>query len=77
MDVNNPGEPWRNHYAHACAWDEEFPPLSLVEMFTASVAKHSERSLVEFEGRQFTYAELLAEAERFAAGLQARGPGQG
>jgi long-chain acyl-CoA synthetase len=73
MDVNNPGEPWRNHYAHACAWGEEFPPLSLVEMFTASVAEHPERPLVEFEGRQFTYAEHLAEAQRFAAGLQARG----
>lgn len=78
MDVNNPdklgpGEPWRDHYAHACAWDEQFPSLSLVEMFAASVAEHSSRPLVEFEDREFSYAEMFAEARRFAAGLQARG----
>jgi long-chain acyl-CoA synthetase len=73
MDVNYPGEPWRDHYAHAGKWDEDFPPLSLWEMFAASVAEYSDRPLVEFEGRNFSYAELFAEARRFAAGLQARG----
>lgn len=81
MDVNNPaerlGEPWRDSYAHACAWDEHFPPLSLVDMFAASVARHSHRPLVEFEGREFSYSALFAEARRFAAGLQARGVAQG
>lgn len=77
MDVSNPGEPWRDHYAHACVWDEEFPPLSLVELFAASVAEHPDRPLVEFEGRQFSYVELSAEARRFAAGLQAQGVGKG
>ncbi|MFT4028053.1 MAG: long-chain fatty acid--CoA ligase [Novosphingobium sp.] len=42
-------------------------------MFEASVAAHPDRPLVEFEGREFSYAELWAEARRFAAGLQARG----
>lgn len=82
MDVSSPpqswpGEPWRDHYAHACAWDERFPPLSLVEMFAASVAAHPDRPLVEFEGREFSYGELFAEARRFAAGLQARGLAKG
>lgn len=77
MDVSNPGEPWRNHYAHPCAWEEEFPPLSLVEMFAASVAAHPGRPLVEFEGRQFSYAEMFAESRRFAAGLQAQGLSKG
>jgi long-chain acyl-CoA synthetase len=83
MDVNNPpgeprpDEPWRDSYAHACAWDEYFPPLSLVEMFAASVAEHPARPLVEFERREFTYVELFAEARRFAAGLQARGVARG
>lgn len=82
MDVNNPeelrpGEPWRDSYAHACAWDEYFPPLSLVEMFAASVAAYPGRPLAEFEGREFSYAELFAEARRFAAGLQARGVTKG
>lgn len=82
MDVNNPGElrleePWRDNYAHACAWDEQFPPLSLVDLFAASVAAHPSRPLVEFEGREFSYSQLFAEAHRFAAGLQARGIGKG
>lgn len=82
MDVNNPGEPrpiepWKDSYGHACAWDETFPPLSLVEMFAASVAAHAARPLVEFEGRDFSYAALFAEARRFAAGLQARGVARG
>lgn len=77
MDVSYPAEPWRDHYAHACAWDEKFPPLSLVEMFATSAAAYADRPLVEFEGRRFSYAELFAEARRFAAGLQARGLGKG
>ena len=82
MNVSSPiesaaGEHWGDNYAHACAWDESFPPLSLTEMFAASVAEHPDRALVEFEGRQFRYAELIAEAHRFAAGLQASGVAQG
>ena len=82
MDVSSseesgPAEPWRRHYAHACAWEAQFPPLSLVEMFAASVAEYPDRPLVEFEGRHFTYAELFAESRRFAAGLQARGLAKG
>ncbi|MEO5586479.1 MAG: AMP-binding protein [Novosphingobium sp.] len=42
-------------------------------MFAAAVAAYPDRLLAEFEGRQFTYAELFAESRRFAAGLQARG----
>ncbi len=76
MDVNT-AEPWREHYAHASAWDQHFPPLSLVEMFAASVAAYPDRPLVEFEGRQFSYAALFAESRRFAAGLQARGVTKG
>lgn len=76
MDVNS-GEPWRERYAHAGVWDQHFPPLSLVEMFAASTAEHPHRPLVEFEGRKFGYAELFAQARRFAAGLQARGVTKG
>ena len=73
MDVNKTPEPWRTNYAHPCAWEQEFPPLSLPDMFAASARAHGGQPLVEFFGRRWTYAALYAEARRFAAGLQARG----
>ena len=62
-------EPWRAHYAHPCAWDQTFPPLSLPAMFLASAAEYPERPLVEFMGRRYSYRQLAAEARAFAAGL--------
>jgi long-chain acyl-CoA synthetase len=46
-------------------------------MFAASVAQYPDRPLVEFEGREFSYAALFAEAQRLAAGLQAKGVAKG
>jgi long-chain acyl-CoA synthetase len=77
MDVSLVMEPWRDHYAHACAWDIDLPPLSLVAMFEASAAAYPERPLVSFEGRSFSYAALLDEARRFAGGLRAWGVAPG
>jgi long-chain acyl-CoA synthetase len=71
--IVNTAEPWREHYAHDCAWDLDLPPLSLVEMFETSAAAHPNRPLVQFEGRNFTYSALLDEARRFAGGLRAGG----
>lgn len=69
--------PWQAHYAHPCAWDMDFPPLTLPEMFAQSAARFAERPLVDFMGRAFTYAALHAEARAFAAGLQRLGVAQG
>ncbi len=77
MTVSTADEPWRNHYGHPCAWDQSFPPLTLPAMFAASAAAHGSRSLVEFMGRSFSYAALLAESRAFAAGLQALGVRKG
>ena len=71
------GEPWRAHYAHPGSWDCVFPPLSLPAMFTAAAARHGAAPLVDFIGRRYSYAQLHAEAQAFAAGLQALGIGKG
>lgn len=73
MDVGNATEPWRTHYAHACDWDQSFPPLAMTELFAASVAAFGERPLSDFMGRTTSYAETMAEARQFAAGLQEMG----
>ncbi|PKB14055.1 long-chain acyl-CoA synthetase [Novosphingobium kunmingense] len=78
MDVNNPtGEPWKAHYAHPCAWDMQFPPLSLPEFFADAARRHADKPLVDFLGRRYSYSELYREALCFAAGLQQRGVAKG
>jgi long-chain acyl-CoA synthetase len=73
MAPDNPDEPWRAHYAHPCAWDQAFAPLSMPAMFAASAAANAARPLVDFMGRSYSYAVLQAEAQAFAAGLQRLG----
>ncbi len=77
MDVSKVREPWHAHYAHPCAWDQQFPPLAATEMFAASVAAHPESPLSDFNGRVTSYGEAMAEARAFAAGLQAMGVEKG
>ena len=77
MDVSNSPEPWRAHYAHACDWDQQYPPLAMTDMFAASVAAHPDSPLSDFYGRITSYAGIMAEARAFAAGLQAMGIAKG
>ena len=77
MGVSELVQPWRHNYVHATVWEQEFPPLSLPDMFAASVAAHPSAPAVEFLGRNHSYADLLAQARGFAAGLQQRGIGKG
>ena len=70
-------EPWRAHYAHACDWSIDLPPLSLPDMFAAAAAAYPERPLVDFLGRRFSYAQLHREARAFAAYLQLSGLSRG
>ena len=77
MNVGNVTEPWRTHYAHPCAWDQQFPPMAMTELFAASVAAHPDRALSDFYGRTTSYAKVMAEALAFAAGLQNSGIAKG
>jgi long-chain acyl-CoA synthetase len=81
MDVSNIPDTgpdvWRRSYAHPCAWDQSFPPLSMTDLFIASVRASPDAPLADFYGRISSYADLLAEAQAFAAGLQAVGIAKG
>ncbi|WP_296675190.1 long-chain fatty acid--CoA ligase [Novosphingobium sp.] len=78
MHVNSSAAaPWAEHYAHPCAWDLAFPPLSLPDFFAAAARDHADKPLVDFMGRHFSYAELHQEALHFAAGLQEMGIAKG
>lgn len=74
----DPESIWRSAaYRHPLPWDTVFPALSLVEMFEASVAKHADRSLIDFLGRRYSYAETMDGASRVATGLAQLGFGPG
>lgn len=75
--MTDPQAVWRTAYRHPGNWDREFPPLSMVEMFDAAADSHARKPLIEFQGRRYTYAQVLASANRVAAGLAALGYGAG
>lgn len=68
---------WSTDYHHPTAWDQPFPPLSLPDMLAASVARRGDAPMLDFMGRQFSYAEVARGAARAARGLQKRGIGKG
>jgi len=77
MEIKIGSESWRSNYAHPCAWDATFQPLSMTAMFGAAVEAHGSRPMLDFFGRSFTYSQIWNQAGEFAAGLQARGVGKG
>ncbi len=77
MENGRGSEIWRTRYAHPCAWDQQFAPLAMTELFANAVAAHGDAPLVDFFGRQFTYKAMMAEARCFAAGLQKLGVAKG
>lgn len=73
MAVLTSTTPWRDQYAHPCAWDQDFAPLSLPSFFAEAVAAYGTRPLVDFMGKVRSYAGLHAESVCFAAWLQQLG----
>jgi long-chain acyl-CoA synthetase len=64
---------WRTHYAHPGAWDRSFPPLTMPQLFEASVAAHPAAILSDFMGAQLSYAAVGLLVERFAVALAGQG----
>lgn len=69
--------PWLEHYPDGISWDAELRGSTVPELLDAAVERHGEKSCTRFLGRQMTYAEVGALADRTAAGLQKRGIGKG
>ena len=75
--MTDPTAAWQNAYRHPTPWTTDYPPLSMVDLFDRSAAAHGPRPLIDFLGRQYSYAETLDGANRVAAGLAALGYGPG
>lgn len=67
MDVN------KAPYHHPTPWDTQFDSLTLPQMLERTVNYDPSAPFLHFLGRTYGYGEILEEARRFAAGLQARG----
>lgn len=68
--------PERDAIAQNAAPGDAYTPLTLPEMFSASVAADPSARLVEFLGRNFSYGQIAAQARSIAAGLQELGIGK-
>lgn len=77
MPVPDATDIWRNAYQHPTAWDQDFAPLSLPEMFEATARRVPNAWLIDFMGRKYSYAETLHGVNRVACGLAALGIGKG
>ena len=75
--MNDPEHVWRTAFRHPGRWDEDLPPLSMVELFEASARAHPDAHLLDFLGRKYSYGETLDGANRVACGLKALGYGKG
>ena len=64
-------------YRHPIAWTRPPAPLSLPDMFAASVARAPHAPLIDFLGRRFSYAETASAVDRVACGLAALGIARG
>ncbi|QDM41039.1 long-chain fatty acid--CoA ligase [Altererythrobacter sp. TH136] len=84
MDVSNgapdhsPADhPAPGQYRHPCAWDTPLAELTVPQLLQRSAAAAPDAPAIDFVGRVYSYAQVLDEARRFAAGLTARGIGKG
>ncbi|AJR25845.1 MULTISPECIES: long-chain-fatty-acid--CoA ligase [Sphingobium] len=64
---------WKTRYNHPSAWEQTFPPLSMVEMVANSAAANPQAVMIDFMGRKTSYGEMLHSIRRVARGLQDMG----
>lgn len=68
-----PAHPWLKSYPPEVDWAAELPSKPLYTLLDDAAALHAVRPCVEFQGRQFSYAEIMRLSDRAAKGLTAAG----
>lgn len=74
----SPGTPrWAGAYADRVPLHIDIPNITLVDMFDDAVTRYSERTALDFFGREVSYRALGEQVARAAAGLRRLGVGPG
>lgn len=66
-----------NSNSHPGAWQQEFAPLSLHDMFFETAMREGDKPFLDFMGREFTYNDMADQVCKVASGLQEIGLGRG
>ncbi len=74
---NDEANVWMRHYGHPLPWTTRFQPMPLYDLLAQTAARVPDDPCLDFMGRQFSYADVRAMADRVAAGLQRLGLGKG
>ena len=69
--------PWLRHYPQNVNWHRTFTPAPLQSILEGAARAYGSRPCTNFFGRLTTYAEIDAEADKAAAGLQRLGVTKG
>jgi long-chain acyl-CoA synthetase len=69
--------PWTQNYLHPAKWAQDFPALSVHDMFFQSAQRMATAPIADFMGRKYSYAAMADSVRRFATGLQLHGVGKG
>ena len=67
--MSDPADIWRSAYQHPAEWRQDFPPLTLSDMFEQTARRSANASLIDFMGRKYSYARTLHGINRVACGL--------
>ena len=73
----DPDAIWAHNFDHPQAWLSTFPPMSMADMFGASVEQHHAANLLDFLGRKYSFIQVNDAVRSAAAGFQALGIGKG
>jgi long-chain acyl-CoA synthetase len=66
---------WETVYPEGIGWDLKITPRPIPAILDDAAARGGDRTMIDFLGRRFSFAELHDQANRAAKGLQALGVG--
>ncbi|HEX8215348.1 MAG TPA: long-chain fatty acid--CoA ligase [Allosphingosinicella sp.] len=75
--MSDPADIWRSAYQHPTRWEQDFPALTLPDMFEETARRSPNAWLIDFMGRKYSYAETLHAIDRVACGLAQLGIAKG
>lgn len=69
--------PWLAHYPPGISWNADIPVSSVPEVLAETVRQHGALPAINFMGRRWNWAEIGAQVDQMAKGLQGLGVRKG